>query len=1022
MSSPAFIARLIILALFVSVATFAAAEDLTSEPIEWSDAAPSEMIQEDWMFQDHGLDVAQCFTSDSSNSVEAAMLEKVLAELAEYEYNGLVSLQWKRTYLIDGETPGADPRWKTTYLEACAARRRLRLAYLVETFPQIVFTKHYSLGGSHYAYTENPTDAQRSERQGGNSDWKMGASLNVLEVGADGTTRARTLVNDPDGMIRDPDVSFDGQRVLFSRRDTAYEDDFHLYEIDLEGDPNADNPPVRQLTFGPGFADIEPVYLPDGNLLFASTRCMQIVDCWWTEVSNLYMCDGEGRFLRRVSFDQVHTNYPQVLPDGRVTYTRWDYNDRGQLYPQPLFVMNYDGTAQTEYYGNNSWFPTTIMHARGIPGSRKLVAIASGHHSHQRGKLILIDRQMGTQENSGVQLIAPVVDTPADKVDAYGQNGDQFQYPYPLDEEHFLTTYCAVPSGNRQYPRPYGLFYTDADGRREMLAWDETISCNQTVPLKARPIPAVRPSVVDHTLATGQYYVQDVYIGPGLEGVDRGVVKSLRVVAIEFRAAGVGSNRNRGPAGGALVSTPVACNNGTWDVKRVLGTVPVEADGSCYFEVPAKTPLYFQLLDENGHTVQSMRSWSTLQPGELFSCLGCHEDKNEALSPGASTITLAQRNGVQKLTPFHGPARGFSYPREIQPIWDAHCIECHTGGTDADGEALPESLLGNSSSVENGGRDFSESYIYLTQEGKPNELVNWLNVQSQPPMLAPYFAGAEKSRIMTLLREGHYDVELSRRELELIACWIDLLVPYSADYDEDVRWNERQHDEYAYYLTKRNLMAEIERENIFSMLEYQAGRAPLPEEWTTYDFGGLDVKREYLDTQAQARSELPIVGRASGDENVYRNLAFNPDAAQGDPTSYPHASTNSEYNDMPAFAVRNIINGRTDNTGHGARYPSWGPHKRTDLYAAIEFGRDVVVDKIVVSIRADFPHDDYWRSATIEFSDGSHEEIQLVKTADAQTFTFAERRINSIRLTDLVEEGPLGWCGLCEVEVWGKDR
>ena len=163
-------------------------------------------------------------------------------------------------------------------------------------------------------------------------------------------------------------------------------------------------------TEGASDAYTERHFLPAGDLIFSSTRCVQAVDCWQTEVSNLYTCDKDGRYLRRLGFDQVHTTYPNVLNDGRVVYTRWDYNDRGQVYPQPLFQMNPDGTGQTEYYGNNSWFPTTTHHARAIPGSSKIVTVLHGHHSWQAGKLALIDRSKGTQEAAGVQLIAPVRD------------------------------------------------------------------------------------------------------------------------------------------------------------------------------------------------------------------------------------------------------------------------------------------------------------------------------------------------------------------------------------------------------------------------------------------------------------------------------------------------------------------------------------------------------------------------------------------------------------------------------------
>ena len=354
---------------------------------------------------------------------------------------------------------------------------------------------------------------------------------------------------------------------------------------------------MRQLTFGLGFADYEGAYLPDGDLLFNSTRCVQVVDCFFTEVSNLYTCDRDGRFLRRLAFDQVHSNYPTVTEDGRVLYTRWEYNDRGQIFTQALFQMNPDGTNQTECYGNNSYFPTAILHARQIPGTQKVVAIAGGHHSPQTGKLILLDPSRGRQENEGAQLIAPVRETPAVRVDAYGQQGELWQYPYPLSETEFLVSYS--PWGTAQDPLLFGVYFMTIDGRRELLVHDPDVSCNQPVPLR-RPVPHRRPVATNYTKQTGTFYIQDVYAGPGLAGIPRGQAKKLRVIGLEFRATVVGGNHNRGEAGQAFVATPVAVAQGSWEAKTILGETPICADGSAFFTAPARTPIYFQVIDDKG--------------------------------------------------------------------------------------------------------------------------------------------------------------------------------------------------------------------------------------------------------------------------------------------------------------------------------------------------------------------------------------------------------------------------------------
>jgi hypothetical protein len=933
-------------------------------------------IINDWMIQDHGKDTGKCFTTSSGCDIEARMVQKALAETP------VATLKARLDALVKDKVAGKDPRWKKLYINACGARRAARLKNFLATTKKFVFTKHYNMGASHYAYTEGLSDAQ-SERH-----FIPGTALCILEMDVN-YGKVTTLIDDPKGVIRDPDVSFDGKRILFSWKKSDRKDDYHLYEMDVA------TKKIRQLTFGLGFADYEGVYLPNGNILFNSTRCVQTVDCWWTEVSNFYIVDKDGKLMRRVGFDQVHTNYPQVLADGRVIYTRWDYNDRGQLYPQPLYQMNIDGTAQTEYYGNNSWFPTTIGHARGIPGSDKILAIATGHHSIQTGALILIDVKQGRQETKGVTLVAPLVEDKKDRryrrVDGYTGFNGHFQYPYPISEKEYIAAYSAHQTGRRS-KNGYGIYYVRQDAARELLIDDPKVSCNQPVFLMARKTPPIRPSVVDYKKKTGTYYVQDVHFGPGLKGVDRGVVKKLRVVAIGFRAAGVSSNGNGGPGGGALVSTPVAIRNGTWDTKTVIGEAKVHADGSAFFEAPARTPLYFQLIDADGYVVQSMRSWSTLMPGENFACLGCHEDKN-ATSPPTKT-TLAMKAGPKPLKDFYGKPRGFSYIKEIQPILDKHCIKCHKDrskspkasgarrgggrtpklnlakakpilpkcakwrytttkpktdwmksefkdaswkqGTAGFGKAgtpggkrntewntktiwmrttlkldgcgkdsfrfvvchdedvdiyvngvhaaaagayvtdyvalklsdkgmaalkagdntiavrcrqtsggqyidvalydtAPEtkpkvivakpepkgdgktkkafSLLGETHST-SGGRNWSDSYIAFTQNGRPNDIVKWMNVQSIPPMLPPYFAGSKHSKLMAMLKAGHNKTKLSTEELEKLACWIDLLVPYCGDYMEANAWGEAGEKKYRHFQKKRDDMAAIELQNI----------------------------------------------------------------------------------------------------------------------------------------------------------------------------------------------------------------
>lgn len=764
----------------------------------------------DWFMQDNSQRAAESSRFDVQRefawyldpkrdaSAEEHMIRRVLSELGDPK-----QLQGLLEKLVQENVSPNDSRWLELYVDACRQRRALRLKPLQETSPEIVFVKHYTLGGSHYAYTEGQSDAQ-AERH-----FKPKSALCLLRY--KGTQiEIETLLDDPNGVIRDPDVSFDGQRILFSWKKSDRDDDYHLYEMDLASRE------IRQLTSGLGVADYEGAYLPCGDIIFNSSRCVQTVDCWWTEVSNLYRCAADGGSLRRLTFDQVHDNLPTVTDDNRILYTRWEYNDRGQIYPQPLMQMNPDGTNQSDFYGGNSWFPTTILHARGVPGTQKAVAVASGHHSRQTGKLILIDPAKGRQENEGVQLIAPVRETPAVKVDAYGQEGELFQYPYPLSETEFLVTYHPVGWGWREGLGPRtGIYFITLDGRRELLASDGELPCSQPIPLRRRQVTRARPSLVDYCKDSGTYYVQDVYIGPGLTGVPRGTIKTLRVVGLDFRVAGIGSNGNGGPGGRALVSTPVAIGNGTWDPKIIYGDATVYDDGSVFFTVPARTPVYFQLLDEQGQMVQTMRSWSTLQPGENASCVGCHEHKNS--TPAADLpLTAAVEAGAEPLRPFYGGTRGFSFRNEIQPILDRKCVSCHS----ADGGDEP--ILTSDEVVDaRAKRRWSKSYLILTGarpdndqgswRGNPEQpLVNWVSAQSAPPMLAPYSAGSASSKLIQLLKDGHEEVRLTKEEMDKLSAWIDLGVPFCGDYTEAHAWNADEIAKYDRYWAKRKQLEEQE--------------------------------------------------------------------------------------------------------------------------------------------------------------------------------------------------------------------
>ncbi len=867
-------------------------------------AYPEGRLERDWMYQDCGVenvslvannvnsdrtiplgpDISRCFSSKTDSAFELAMVRRVLDELKE---NGADTSGLSRRLDALSSVVGSDPCWKELYLDACRQRRRQRLSTVRRQASHFVYAKHYVLGGwTHITPTDELTDEQFFER---NPDYREGSQLCLATINEDGTVTNDVLIDKPQGLIRDPNLSYDAKALVFSMRDNFETDDYHLYKMNLT------DRCVQQITFSPVIdgkttpcSDTEPCFAPNGEVVFQSTRCGQLDVCWAHPTSNLYTCDSSGRYMRRLAFDQVRTMHPQVLDDGRIIYTRWEYNDRNPFFMQSLFVMNADGTAQTAFYGNNSDYPAALIHSRGIPGTSKVITIIAGHHVMQKGKLAIIDRTNGSEGNSGIEYVAGAspdgkpgrqpsnIHAPDEYFshDYFGQIGPQWQYPYAFDEDHYLVSFN--PEGYHflkgPYTTPFGVYYMTSDGRRELLAFDWGNSCGHAIPLMPTKRPLVSPSRVDWSQPTGSFYVQNVYAGPGLDGVPKGTIKRLRVVGLEYRAAGISKNFNRGPViASSHINTPVAIDNGSQDVKHVLGEVELEEDGSAYFEVPARTPVYFQLLDEKGYCVQTMRSWSMVLPGERGGCVGCHEAKLQT-GLAEARMSLALKGPAQKLQPppgqpshpllarlenggplenvdnFLGLNRlcsldptaavdGFSYAQMVQPILDRHCVRCHRGKID-DPDPRKRSALRLTGEVCGGHiglRDFTRSYVALTAKGKCTPLVNWIHPQSRAPMLPPYSCGSARSKLMDYLDPSHYDVRLMGAERKVVACWIDLAVPFCGSYaqantwhrqepspnrrQESNTWNKPQKELYEYFQTKRALFGQQEIENITALNE-----------------------------------------------------------------------------------------------------------------------------------------------------------------------------------------------------------
>jgi hypothetical protein len=588
-----------------------------------------------------------------------------------------------------------------------------------------------------------------------------GSAIRAIDF-ANGRT-VRTLLDVPQGVARDIDVHFDGERLVFSMRRNAA-DDYHVYEM------NADGSGLRQLTFGAGISDIDPIYLPDDRVLFTSSREPKYCMCNRHIMCNLFTMDADGANIQQIGHSTLFEGHPSLLPDGRVLYDRWEYVDRNFGDAQGAWICNPDGTNHAIYWGNNTNSPGAVLDNRAIPGTGLFISTFSSCHDRPWGALAIVDRQRG------LDMRVPVVRTwPTQAIDLVGvgnydtflQVNPKYEDPYPLSDRLFL---CSRTVGNGEQ---MGIYLIDLDGREELLH-AEMPGCFDPMPLCPRPRPPIIPSRVDLAKSDGCFYIADVYVGTGMDQIDRGTVKSLRVVESPEKRFWT----NPAWDGGTGQQAPAMA----WDDfnnKRILGTVPVEEDGSAYFAVPADRFVYFQLLDAQGMMIQSMRSGTIVRPGETVGCVGCHENRLSSGSPRRQVS--ATRRPPSRLASWYGPERNFGYLAEVQPVFDKHCVSCHDYGQEA-GKCL--NLSGDL------GLPFNTSYVELRKK-------KYVNVPGAGPFqtLLPKSWGSRASRLVETLLNGHGDpaidaqVKLDREGFDRIVTWIDMNAPYYPEYASAYRDN-----------------------------------------------------------------------------------------------------------------------------------------------------------------------------------------------------------------------------------------
>ncbi|UCE48997.1 MAG: hypothetical protein JSW47_02425 [Phycisphaerales bacterium] len=567
------------------------------------------------------------------------------------------------------------------------------------------------------------------------------------------------LVNSPTGQILDCDLSYDGKIALFSwrrREDAGY----HLWTIRTDGSD------LKQITDG-AWHDYNACWLPGGGIAFLSSRSPQFAYCWHAPVGIVYRMNADGTNIRKISANYLNDFTPYTLHDGRIIYSRWEYVDKPAIPIQSLWTINPDGTNLSMYFGNGVISPGTFMEPRQIPGTNKIICTMTGHNGPTRGAIGIIDRSQGLNAQAAIENITPDVHIPAvDEGNGNTPEPKPYSCPLPLDGTRFLVSASGpvlvrTVSGDCQstaLPRP-------DDGMQYFCAQ----------PIRPRLRPATIASTLTRSCSDKNHafvYLQDVY--KGLEpSVKRGQIKRIRIVQEMSKSVRIDPRLR---AFG--FQFPVISCGATYAGKKVLGEVPVEADGSAYFRVPAGVPIYFMALDEKGRALQRMRSFTHLMPGETQGCVGCHEPRRQS-PPAQRGIRAAML--PQKMQEPEWGVMGFDYSRIVQPILDEHCTQCHNPIDPPKGIDLT------------GGRTdyFNVSYDVLARDNQGRNgspYISWIptyNGHEQNILeVSPMAWGSPQSKLAQVVISGHPDengrarIRLDDKSRRRILAWIDLNVPY----------------------------------------------------------------------------------------------------------------------------------------------------------------------------------------------------------------------------------------------------
>ena len=575
----------------------------------------------------------------------------------------------------------------------------------------------------------------------------------------------------PGGFLS-PELSFDGKTILFAYTEaepTRYEwtekSTFHIFRVNVDGSG------LVQLTDGP-VNDFDPCWLPDGRIIFISERRGGYGRCHPRPVPlyTLHSMNADGTAIIRLSHHESNEWQPSMDHDGMVLYTRWDYVDRGNIQAHHPWITTPDGrdarAIQGNYGSSKGARPTMEMDVRAIPGSHKYIATAAAHHSQAYGSLVLIDPH--TKDDDAMASVRRVTpDVPFPEAEVSYREGQVYATAWPLSEYFYLCVYDPEGAAQRGTKNNYGIYLADAFGNKDLIYRDPALSCLSPIPLQPREKPPALPPLASavagavsgplHTAPVGVINVYDS-LKPFPEGTR---IKAIRVIQVL-------------PKTTPLIDEPKIGYGSEKGARAVLGTLPVESDGSAYFNLPIGVPVYFQVLEEHGLAIQSMRSDTYVHPGERLLCRGCHEPRNAAPSL-PQRIPLAFRRSPSVIQPDVDGSNPFSFPRLVQPVLDRNCAACHQK------EPKAPNLSKGAWAKEKGHwytsyrnlRDYAFFYGVFHTKYDP-----WTDPRTTPGQF-----GARASKLYGILTQGHYDVRLSEEDMHRITLWLDCNSDFFGSYE-----------------------------------------------------------------------------------------------------------------------------------------------------------------------------------------------------------------------------------------------